>query len=214
MSAQRRLFDKQELMVSIADNICKLEQSIKNVNQSLDAIKKDFAAIGGVLDTRKSNRSVDLITYAMNASDKESVEHTRPIAFTLKSTKFPVKSWKRLLEKICVELIQRDSDHFWLATRKCKWAHRFSSNEVERRGWTEIRTDTEEGTGFYFYPALAADETRITIVELLSQFGYKNDELRFEICLGSKFMPKRGKVPQSWKRRSLEKRGSGIPQMR
>ena len=86
MSVQRRLFDKQESMVSIADNIRKLEQNLKNVNQSLDAIKKDFATIGGVLNARPSNRSVNLITYTMDASDKESVEHTRPIAFTLRST--------------------------------------------------------------------------------------------------------------------------------
>ena len=211
MSVQRRLFDKQESMVSIADNIRKLEQNLKNVNQSLDAIKKDFAAIGGVLNARPSNRSVNLITYTMDASDKESVEHTRPIAFTLRSANVSAESWKGLLQKICVTLIERDRNQFRLATKECKWSHRFSSYEVEHSNWAEIRTDTEEGTGFYFYPALAADETRITIVELLSQFGYKKEELRFEICLKPKFLPERGKVPQSWKRHSLEKRGSGIP---
>ena len=179
MSAQRRLIDEQELMVAIADNIRKLEQNLKNVNQSLDAIKKDFAAIGGILNPRPPNRSVDLITYTMDASDKESVEHTRPIASTFKSTNISAVSWKGLLQKNCVLLIERDRNQFRLSTKECKWSHRFSSYEVEHSNWAEIRTDTEEGTGFYFYPALATDETRITIVELLSQFGYKKDELRF-----------------------------------
>ena len=70
-------------MESIADNISKLEKNLKNVNQALNSIKKDFAAIGNALNPRRLNRSVNLITYTMDASDKESVEHTRPVAFTL-----------------------------------------------------------------------------------------------------------------------------------
>ena len=200
------MFDEREAMESIADNISKLEKNLKNVNQALNSIKKDFAAIGSALNPPPLNRSVNLITYTMDASDKESVEHTRPVAFTLRATNVSATSWKGLLQKICVILIERDRDQFRLSTKECKWSHRFSSYEVEHSNWTEIRTDTEEGTGFYFYPALAADETRITIVELLSKFGYKKDELIFEICLKPRFLPERGKVPQSWKRRSLEER--------
>ena len=192
------LNQRQESLELIINRIRTLERAFQEVNQCVKEMKGALVQTEG--KQKKEVRRKRRDTYTMDATDKESVEHTRPIALTLRSNKRSVGSWADLLEEICILLIEKDCFQFSLAARECKQSHGFSDIRVEKKHWREIKKDAEDGTGFYFYPSLQADESRLTILQLLSYFGYKKAELIFELSLKPKFLPKHeGKVPQSWK---------------